>query len=845
MTAYRRRSRAGRSTAATPRSRPAGWRCRRRRSPASTTRARSSSTPAGSRCLRGPELALALDLEDPDVATQRGAGLRRVRGDVVRRRLLPRFGDRHRASSGCGRRARSSSPDPGEPFRFTLGFAAGARQARAASAFAWHHFRADGALDGADTFDLGLSTRFGNHLAFGATLRDVATRRHRRRRRCSAATSSRLVLAAARHRRARGRARRPDRRDARRRRRLGAACRRASRAGFYVHRGVETRELHALVDSPMGVRRTTTAATCARRSGSSCRSAALGVTRTAPACATTPATTTRSAARCSCAASARRPAVGARHARSHRARRARGRDRRARADVARRAAARDRARSDGEGAGRHVRRRRRAAGRRCRSCATRSSRVRKAGKKVFAYMVSGTGPRLLHRDAPPTRSTSTRRAACGSSAWPAPRCTSAARSISSACCRSSRRSPSTRARPSSSPRPAPTPTAAKMHERPVRLAVGPAGSTRSPTGRHLHQGRGQGARRRRARTPRAISRRTQKLVDAVAAPDKISAARHDASSARRTGRAPAGRAPRSLDAPGHRRHLRRRRHHRRQVAVDPAARPAARRRRDARRARSPRRATIRAIGAIILRIDSPGGSALASELISREVFATRGVKPIICSMSDLAASGGYFVAAGCDMIFAEPMTITGSIGIFYGKFDLGGLAQQARRHDRHATSAASAADVESLFRPYTDEERAVAARQAALHVRPVRRRGRRGPQADEGRGRRRRPRPRLHRRAGEADQARRQVRRPRRRARRGEAPHGPRARRRRSSSSSCPTLPSSLLGTVGKLLGVARAGDASLTDLPIVKELLRGVPASLLVAPEGAQARLPYDITFE
>src|SRR5262249_32063796 len=66
------------------------------------------------------------------------------------------------------------------------------------------------------------------------------------------------------------------------------------------------------------------------------------------------------------------------------------------------------------------------------------------------------------------------------------------------------------------------------------------------------------------------------------------------------------------------------------------------------------------VGAIVLRINSPGGSALASELISREVFATRGVKPIVCSMSDLAASGGYFVAAGCEAIFAEPMTITGS-----------------------------------------------------------------------------------------------------------------------------------------------------------------------------------------
>ena len=80
-----------------------------------------------------------------------------------------------------------------------------------------------------------------------------------------------------------------------------------------------------------------------------------------------------------------------------------------------------------------------------------------------------------------------------------------------------------------------------------------------------------------------------------------------------------------------------------------------------------------AIGAVVLRIDSPGGSALASEVIAREVFALRGVKPILCSMGDVAASGGYFIAAGCDVIFADPMTITGSIGFFTGKVDLSGL----------------------------------------------------------------------------------------------------------------------------------------------------------------------------
>jgi protease-4 len=105
-----------------------------------------------------------------------------------------------------------------------------------------------------------------------------------------------------------------------------------------------------------------------------------------------------------------------------------------------------------------------------------------------------------------------------------------------------------------------------------------------------------------------------------------------------------------------------------------------------------------------LRIDSPGGSALASELVSREVFATKGVKPIICSFSDLAASGGYFIAAGCDAIYAEPMTITGSIGIFYGKFDVSGLLAKLGVTSE-TFKRGKRSDVESYFRPYTDDER--------------------------------------------------------------------------------------------------------------------------------------------
>jgi len=70
------------------------------------------------------------------------------------------------------------------------------------------------------------------------------------------------------------------------------------------------------------------------------------------------------------------------------------------------------------------------------------------------------------------------------------------------------------------------------------------------------------------------------------------------------------------------------------------------------------------IKAIVLRINSPGGSALASELIWREIELTKQVKPVVVSMGDLAASGGYYIAANADKIFSEPTTITGSIGVF-------------------------------------------------------------------------------------------------------------------------------------------------------------------------------------
>lgn len=79
------------------------------------------------------------------------------------------------------------------------------------------------------------------------------------------------------------------------------------------------------------------------------------------------------------------------------------------------------------------------------------------------------------------------------------------------------------------------------------------------------------------------------------------------------------------------------------------------------------------IHAIVLRVDSGGGSVVASEVIRREVQLANSVKPVVVSMSDTAASGGYWISAPASRIVADPDTITGSIGVLIGKFNLAGL----------------------------------------------------------------------------------------------------------------------------------------------------------------------------
>ena len=111
------------------------------------------------------------------------------------------------------------------------------------------------------------------------------------------------------------------------------------------------------------------------------------------------------------------------------------------------------------------------------------------------------------------------------------------------------------------------------------------------------------------------------------------------------------------------------------------------------------------IKAIVLRIDSPGGSAIASDVIWREVMLTREVKPVIASMSDVAASGGYYIAMPAHQIVAEPATLTGSIGVVMVKFVIDGTLTKLGVNIDQVT-AGRYADMYSPVRPFTPEERA-------------------------------------------------------------------------------------------------------------------------------------------
>jgi protease-4 len=119
-----------------------------------------------------------------------------------------------------------------------------------------------------------------------------------------------------------------------------------------------------------------------------------------------------------------------------------------------------------------------------------------------------------------------------------------------------------------------------------------------------------------------------------------------------------------------------------------------------------RRARLdKSIKAIVLRINSGGGSALASENIWRELSLAKKDKPVVVSFGDVAASGGYYIAAGADSIFANPNTITGSIGVFALLPNMQNFFKNKLGVTFDGVKTAQYADAGAIYRPLTETEK--------------------------------------------------------------------------------------------------------------------------------------------
>lgn len=114
----------------------------------------------------------------------------------------------------------------------------------------------------------------------------------------------------------------------------------------------------------------------------------------------------------------------------------------------------------------------------------------------------------------------------------------------------------------------------------------------------------------------------------------------------------------------------------------------------------------KSIAAIVFRVDSPGGSSVASDVIWREVFLAKKEKPFVVSMSDVAGSGGYWISMAAHKIVAQPQTLTGSIGVLAGKFDLSALYEKLGLTTEKLTYGKEA-DIFSTFRPFSPEEKKI------------------------------------------------------------------------------------------------------------------------------------------
>jgi protease-4 len=787
--------------------------------------------PGGLALLRGPELGFALELQDADVATTAGPGFGAYVGTSGGGSILPRYG------IGMGlewlRPARAQlAPDPGESFRFTMSLALALGKS-AGFGVGWHHFSDSGVLHDADTFDLGLSTRWGSHVAVGATLRDVNTgsigatpvqRRYELETLFRPLGTDALEVALG------GRIgeTRGDLDG------WGRITARVTR-GVYLLGEVQNRQLYALESSPMGTTEDDTREWRAT-AGLELSFGGFGISALGTGTRDDFGTHVLGSSLYMRMSSLGPPSVLGRADHIERVELSGSIDTRELTGIVvrLRSIAQDPTAKgvvvmfDGADAGwaslQEIR--------------NELLAVRRAGKKVFAYMVSGTGRDYFVASAADkiyvdpagglrlVGMAGTTIYFRGAFDWigVTPQFEKIAEYKSA---------------PEQFTETHASDTAAKMHndlydslwDQWVRAVA---------EGRRLTPEQVKTIIDAGPYTAGDLAKDT-KLVDAVAPPDKVS----QLVMAELGGVYP-------VSSPGKDRPERWTRPGIAIIYVDGditdgksqtvpllgkelaggetlvAAVNAAR--------SDPR------VGAIVLRIDSPGGSALASELVSREVFQTRGVKPILCSFGDLAASGGYFIAAGCDVIYAEPMTITGSIGIFYGKFDLSGLLKKVgvstetyRRGKR--------SDVESMFRPYSEEERTMLLEKlrymygrfvgAVAEGRKLTK-----DQVDAiGRG---------HVYTGAAAQPIQLV---DRFGGLGDAIDEAKKRMGISLDTKVtiyelPKKSSSIFGTLGKLVGVQER-QPSLLDLPIVKSLVDGLPGSVLVNPQGAQARLPYDIDFE
>ncbi len=113
------------------------------------------------------------------------------------------------------------------------------------------------------------------------------------------------------------------------------------------------------------------------------------------------------------------------------------------------------------------------------------------------------------------------------------------------------------------------------------------------------------------------------------------------------------------------------------------------------------------IKAVVLRVNSPGGSALASDVIWREIVRLKEKKPVIASMSDVAASGGYYISMACDKIVALPTTITGSIGVFGLMFNYKDMANNKLGLTFDQVNTGDLSDLGNPTRDFTEQEKAI------------------------------------------------------------------------------------------------------------------------------------------